>query len=73
MNGDRLMSSNYYMINKQVYRRSKKQGSPKASEIDKAVCVSLAPSALKVIDENASKANMSRSAWLELAGVLFTI
>jgi len=57
----------------QLYRRGTKQGRPKSLEVDKAVCVSLAPSSLLVIDRKAKQMNMSRSAYLELAGVLFTI
>lgn len=74
------MATNIYTMRtvdgkQQQYRRAKKQGAPKkdAAIKDIYVCITLLPASLRKIDANARAHGMSRSAWLELAGVLYYI
>jgi hypothetical protein len=71
------MAANTYILTtvdkERILIHRGRQGRRPSPIKDKTVCLSIDPSALKTIDENARRAGMSRSAWMELAGVLFSI
>ena len=69
------MASNTYLIGGTLYKRSIKQGRrEKPAEIKKVYKMTMVtPQAKKIIEEKARKMNMSYSAYVELAGVLFSI
>ncbi len=69
------MTSNIYRVGNVLYKRSAKQGRKlKPVEIKKVYKMTMVtPQAKKIIEEKARKMNMSYSAYVELAGVLFSI
>ena len=69
------MASNTYRIGNVFYKRSVKQGRrEKPSEIKKVYKMTMVtPQAKKIIEEKARQMNMSYSAYVELAAVLFSI
>jgi len=69
------MASNTYRVGDTLYKRSIKQGRrEKPAEIKKVYKMTMVtPQAKKIIEEKARKLNMSYSAYVELAGVLFSI